>query len=507
MRRFVVFLIFSVTLSPLAHAINTQSLRYYFPGGRSFSLVESKPKPADTLTLGFGFNYALKPFEFGTTGSARVQGIVDHLYTFDFMGSYSFSDRFSLGLNLPTHITRNVTNLGATTFETPMNLGDILLSALYTVVDPSMNTHNAGFAVTSFVAFPTGRSSDFVGDENVTGGLLLIGDIDINGHYIGANIGARFREKENFLNLQVGHEFLYAVAYHRNFFPSQQLALFGEVGGSTVFEDFFSQANASPLEIRVGATKGFLAEEQLKLSLGSGVGVVNGYGNPDFRAALKLTYDHLLPRTKMVEVVRVVEKPVPVAVEKIERQLKELTIYYPTDGDAVDPFYDQKIAAIAQIMKDNPDAHPLYIVGHTDDVASNRYNQRLSERRAQFAANSIMAHGIERKDIVWVGLGEVHPVVENTTDANRALNRRTLFTFVRPLQLKETPPSGNKNDSYTEVLKKQGQEGQDEDAETTDGTDTTDTMDSEAEVEKKDKQPVAETPVYEDQDIFEDFEE
>ncbi|OVE80947.1 hypothetical protein BVY03_05060, partial [bacterium K02(2017)] len=59
--------------------------------------------------------------------------------------------------------------------------------------------------------------------------------------------------------------------------------------------------------------------------------------------------------------------------------------------------------------------------------------------------------------------GEDAPVVENTSDANRALNRRTLFTFTKPAQLFERQTkrgtvgintvTGKRNDSYTEVLK------------------------------------------------------
>ncbi|HLD46147.1 MAG TPA: OmpA family protein, partial [bacterium] len=280
-------------------------------------------------------------------------------------------------------------------------------------------------------------------------------------HYFGLNLGLRLRESETFLNLDVAHEVLWGGVYQVSIAPDADFSGFVEAQGATVLQDFFQNENTIPLEARLGFTKGFLAEHNLKTTIFGGLGVTSGFNTPDARVGLKITYDHLVSRVETREVVKVVEPKMV----RIEKELKELTIYYPTDGDKVDPFYDQKIAAIAAILRDNPDLGPLYIVGHTDDVGSHGYNQRLSERRAGKSARSIMDNGLSDKQIVWVGMGEIYPVVPNTSDANRALNRRTLFTFVKPQQLQEqytkagsligiNTITGKQNDSYTEVLKK-----------------------------------------------------
>lgn len=422
-------------------------------------MVESMPKPVDTLTLGFGFNYAVQPYEFGVSaGNVRVQGIVDHLFTFDFHGEYSFSDRFALGVGIPVHLTRNILSLSNTSMETSMNIGDIMINGLYNFVSPEDNAYNVGFAVAPFVTFPSGRNSDFVGDANVTGGFFLIGDIDLNGHYLGLNVGLRFREEESFLNLNVGSEFLYSAAYHHTVIPMINLDGFVEVNGSTVLTDFFSKEISSPVEAKLGATLGLLEDNKLKITMAHGMGFGNGYGTPDYRVTMKVTYDHLLPRVKKVEVVKVVER-----IQKVEQELKELTIYYPTDESQVDPFYDQKIAGIAKILKQNPGLSPLYIVGHTDNVGTNRHNQRLSERRAKQAFESILTYGIDADSVVWLGAGEMDPVVDNSNSINRAQNRRTLFSFIKPKQLTEGykkygtnyDRTKYKTDSYTEILKEQ----------------------------------------------------
>lgn len=454
-------------LSSNVLALNTQSLRYYFPHSKSLSLIESIPRPADTLSLGFGFNYARQPLEFGTTGGGRAQGIVDYILTFDFLGSFSFSDRFSMGIDLPAHIGNNVTSINATTQESPMNLGDILLSGLYNVLPPQDNRYHFGFSVVPFVSFPSGRSSDFVGDAHMTGGVLFVGDINLEGHYLGLNLGFRARQTENFINLSVASDFLYTLGYHHVLVTQVNLNGWVEVAGSTVFKDFWQKQNASPIELRYGLSMPFL-DNRLQATLANGLGVGRGYGNPDYRVALKLAYDHRLPKSGGV--VKVFKPAVSKRLENIEKELKELTIYYPTDGSTVDPFYDQKIAGIAAILTDNSDLGVLYIVAYTDDVGSESYNQKLSERRAKRAREAIVAHGLSSVRVVSLGLGEGNPVVPNTSDANRALNRRTLFTFVKPRELEQgneegkiigyNTLTGKKNDSYTEVLKELEQKKQ-----------------------------------------------
>ncbi|MBF0105863.1 MAG: OmpA family protein [Deltaproteobacteria bacterium] len=460
-KMFFIFTLASlVLLSTLSHALSTQGLRYYFVGGRALSLVESTPKPKDTLTFGFGTNYAYHTLEVGNAVGARISGVVDHLVTFDFLGSYSFSDAIAVGVNIPLHFTRNLSTFGSTAMENNFNFGDVMLTGIYNIINPGDNASNCGFAVAPFVTLPSGANSDYVGDSHITGGFLLIGDMLYSGHYFGLNLGLKFRETENFLGLSVASEFLYRFAYHHVISENIGLEGFGELGGATVLKDFWQKSNSSPFEVGGGLTKSFLDDNVLKVTAGFGVGLGGGYAAPDVRGLIKLSYDYPIKR-----------KPVVInRIEKIEKELKELTIYYPTAGAEVDPYYDAKIAGIAKILKGNPDLGPLYILGATDDVGSDTYNQTLSEKRAKQAFNSIVGQGLSPAFIVYAGFGESFPAVENSSDANRALNRRTLFTFVKPVQLQEKPTqmgtvgyntvTGKKSDSYTEVLKELDQRRQ-----------------------------------------------
>lgn len=71
------------------------------------------------------------------------------------------------------------------------------------------------------------------------------------------------------------------------------------------------------------------------------------------------------------------------------------------------------------------------VVGHTDSVGSDAYNQGLSERRARSVADFLISQGIPAEKLTTEGLGESQPVADNASDAGRAQNRRVELHVVR----------------------------------------------------------------------------
>ena len=78
---------------------------------------------------------------------------------------------------------------------------------------------------------------------------------------------------------------------------------------------------------------------------------------------------------------------------------------------------------IARVLNNYPES-TIAVTGHTDDVGSDADNQRLSEARATSVANFLAQRGVNRLRISQQGMGESSPKVPNTSDANRAINRR-----------------------------------------------------------------------------------
>ena len=66
----------------------------------------------------------------------------------------------------------------------------------------------------------------------------------------------------------------------------------------------------------------------------------------------------------------------------------------------------------------------IEVVGHTDDVGDDDYNQQLSEQRAVSMRDYLVATGVDPSIIVTRGAGEMMPIASNKTDEGRAENRR-----------------------------------------------------------------------------------
>jgi OOP family OmpA-OmpF porin len=81
---------------------------------------------------------------------------------------------------------------------------------------------------------------------------------------------------------------------------------------------------------------------------------------------------------------------------------------------------------VAGVLVDNPKIR-LEVQGHTDNVGADAYNMRLSQSRAEAVRAYLVTHGVDAARLAARGYGFHQPLVPNSTDANRALNRRVQF--------------------------------------------------------------------------------
>jgi outer membrane protein OmpA-like peptidoglycan-associated protein len=80
-------------------------------------------------------------------------------------------------------------------------------------------------------------------------------------------------------------------------------------------------------------------------------------------------------------------------------------------------------------MKENPRMR-IEIAGHTDNVGTYEYNQKLSNGRAKAIYDYLVKAGIDASRMTYKGYAYDKPVADNATEEGRALNRRTEFTII-----------------------------------------------------------------------------
>jgi outer membrane protein OmpA-like peptidoglycan-associated protein len=78
---------------------------------------------------------------------------------------------------------------------------------------------------------------------------------------------------------------------------------------------------------------------------------------------------------------------------------------------------------LAETLTENPDSN-LLIVGHTDNVGSESFNQTLSKNRARAVSYQLTSAGVSSSRLKVQGKGESQPTVSNDTEDNRSQNRR-----------------------------------------------------------------------------------
>lgn len=89
---------------------------------------------------------------------------------------------------------------------------------------------------------------------------------------------------------------------------------------------------------------------------------------------------------------------------------------------------------VIRIFKEYPNTD-IMVVGHTDSIGSQDYNQPLSLRRAQAVTDYLIANGISSSRITTEGAGKLEPRYSNETAEGRAGNRRVEFAITANEQM------------------------------------------------------------------------
>jgi outer membrane protein OmpA-like peptidoglycan-associated protein/flagellar hook assembly protein FlgD len=71
------------------------------------------------------------------------------------------------------------------------------------------------------------------------------------------------------------------------------------------------------------------------------------------------------------------------------------------------------------------------IVGHTDWIGTEEYNQGLSERRAYSVYKYLVENDVDRDRLTTEGRGETQPIDDNNTEIGRSRNRRVEFYLTK----------------------------------------------------------------------------
>jgi outer membrane protein OmpA-like peptidoglycan-associated protein len=163
--------------------------------------------------------------------------------------------------------------------------------------------------------------------------------------------------------------------------------------------------------------------------------VVDQPFNADKITRLRMHITMLVDRTSGIEGFASALEPGEVPLEDrlealgAEETETEITIRLPGsilfdfDSAAIRPDARRSLLEAREVIESYA-GRPVRVEGHTDSVASEVYNQKLSERRARSVADWLEAQGVSPGRLEVKGWGEKRPVAENATPEGRQQNRR-----------------------------------------------------------------------------------
>ena len=82
---------------------------------------------------------------------------------------------------------------------------------------------------------------------------------------------------------------------------------------------------------------------------------------------------------------------------------------------------------IRLLQRYNNDRYIIIVEGHTCDLGREDFNMRLGQMRAEVVREYLMSRGFNGDNLIPTSKGKTSPIVPNTSEANRKLNRRVVF--------------------------------------------------------------------------------
>ena len=114
---------------------------------------------------------------------------------------------------------------------------------------------------------------------------------------------------------------------------------------------------------------------------------------------------------------------------KVGNKLSLNNIYFKVNEVELTSFAKKMLDELAQVLIKEKDIR-LEVGAHSDDIGNDEYNLELSDKRAKAVKIYLLEKGAQEKQLITKGYGETAHIVLNTTEENRALNRRVEFKII-----------------------------------------------------------------------------
>ncbi len=449
-----------------------------------FQTLSAKTLGQWNFKFGAFFNYSKDPLVLRTLipgASVRSDNVLKHQVGMEIIAGLGFLSWLDFELAVPVTLyqvgtipTTNVVDPGLQGRRLDGGaMGDLRVAFKFQGLTEKQ--HKFGLGAQLFLGLPTGTKDRFNGEESVSFGFALLAHKTFAERVrIAFNLGYRFLPTTKFVNLEIAHELTYGLGLNVDVVQNR-FALLAEVTGAAGLVGDAS-VYTSPLELLTGARVYPLGKKNLAINVGFGLGLLQGYGTPQFRVFVGVTWTRTRKIDRPVDIKIFVNKApktvpspypklvidnVPVAVgdiyfvsvpiqfnfDKTSYLYKEGTQFSPS---RVRLTLDQIAKEITALLKHADSGISVFCVaGHAGVKGTKSRKQYLSNARAKKIRNELIQRGIPANKLVWKGYSSDNTITPGRREHYRD---RRVEVFSLPLGTR-TCPTFRGRQTYIKYIK------------------------------------------------------
>lgn len=383
----------------------------------SFSVSAQDSKVADDIRIGADLGFSIPTMRY----SGSAYDLFDKSSLFSGMGGLFVDWKFYNNLSLRPHL--NFVGRGVRMTYDLQRIDYKLKATYFDVRVPVVYTFNSNGKFRPFVA--AGPSLNFASGGKITyteGSIhdysVKIADSNIRPFDFGVYVGA-------------GTEYLLDL-------PGFPMMVGAEIGYTLGTADTFAKAEVSEesnaLNTPLYHIDGTRKNSNLIVSLNVSIPLSNLFGKKGGSSASRRHYADSKPAEKKVAV----QNKKCCSLEEMYEMIlagKDISkmkvcafsdIRFDFDKATIRPESLEYLDMFVTLMHKFPKMR-ISIIGHTDNVGAAEYNLKLSKSRAESVAAYLIKNGIDASRLHCEGYGDRQPLVNEDTDAARAMNRRVEF--------------------------------------------------------------------------------
>ena len=232
-------------------------------------------------------NYADDPLVLRSADGDRLQSIVSQQMVLNLMGAIGIADILDIGIDIPLVVLQGgdqISRIPADASDVSFGIGDIRLVPKFQLFNSHTDDNPGGGAIAFLINgfIPSGDPDSFQGEGFRLEPRFVFDAITRAGTRISFNVGYMLRDPQVVQNLEVDDTLTYGVGF--DIVTSQMLHLVFEFAG----EASLLADEINPEELPLEALMGFkiFPIEQFLIQFGAGMGLLEGFGTPDWRVFL-----------------------------------------------------------------------------------------------------------------------------------------------------------------------------------------------------------------------------